>query len=157
MRISSDARALHNSVGLAKMRASSRYTRERMYVDLTTNAYQLQYWDKAAGDWVNEPSTVSLSTGVAFGTGGATQPPPNTQSTVAQSVSCTTKTGSAISGTACITFNSRGIPIDASGHIYGNSALYLTNGGTTYAITLSPTPLIRLWFARAGTNNWVQR
>jgi Tfp pilus assembly protein FimT len=157
MRISSDARALHNSIGLAKMRATSRYTKERMYVDLTTNAYQLQYWDKAASDWVNEPSTVSLSTGVTFGTGGATQPPPNTQSTIGQSVSCTRKAGSTISGTACITFNSRGTPIDSSGSLYGNSALYLTNGGTTYAITLSATPLIRLWFARAGSNNWVQR
>jgi Tfp pilus assembly protein FimT len=157
MRISGDARALHNSIGLAKMRASSRYTKERVYVDLTTNAYQLQYWDKTAGDWVNEPSTVKLSTGVTFATGGATQPPPNTQSAIGQSLACTTKTGTTISGTACITFNSRGIPTDASGNIYGNSALYMTNGGTTYGITLSATPLIRLWFARAGTNNWVQR
>jgi Tfp pilus assembly protein FimT len=157
MRISSDARALHNSVGLAKMRAASRYTRERIYVDLTTNAYQLQYWDKAASGWANEPGTVNLSTGVTFGAGGATQPPPNTQSTIGQSVACTTNTGSTIPGTACITFNSRGIPVDASGNVFGNSALYLTNGGTTYVITLSATPLIRLWFARAGTNNWVQR
>jgi Tfp pilus assembly protein FimT len=157
MRISGDARALHNSISLARMRASSRYTRERIYVDLTTGAYQLQYWDKAASDWVNEPGTVSLSKGVTFDTGGATQPPPNTQSSIGQSVSCTTKTGATIQGTACITFNSRGIPIDASGNVYGNSALYLTNGGTAYVITLSATPLVRLWSARAGTSNWMQR
>jgi len=157
LRISGDARALHNSIGLAKMRASSRYTKERVYVVLTTNGYQLQYWDKTAGDWVNEPSTVNLSSGVTFGTGGAAQPPPNTQSAIGQAPACTTKTGSTISGSACITFNSRGIPVDSSGVIYGNSALYLTNGGKTYAVTLSATPLIRLWFARAGTTNWVQR
>jgi Tfp pilus assembly protein FimT len=157
MRISSDARALHNTVGLAKMRSASRFTRERVFVDLTTNAFQLQYWDKTAGDWVNEPSTVTLASGDSFSTGGASQPPPNTQSTIAQSIPCTTKPGSVISNTACITFNSRGIPMDASGNPTGNSALYLSNGGTTYAITVSATPLVRLWFARGATNNWVQR
>jgi len=139
------------------MRAASRYSKERVYVDLTSNAYQLQYWDKATGDWVNEPSTIALSSGVSFSTKGATQPPSNTQSAIGQSTACTTKTGSAISGSACITFNSRGIPTDSSGSPTGDSALYLSDGSTTYAVTVSATPLIRLWFARASTNNWVQR
>src|SRR5581483_8133440 len=114
-------------------------------------------WDKTAGDWVNEPSTIQLSSGVVFDTGGASQPPPNTQTAIGQSAACTAKTGTTISGTACINFNSRGIPTDTTGAPTGNSALYLTDGSTTYAVTLSATPLIRLWMARKGTNNWVQR
>jgi Tfp pilus assembly protein FimT len=157
LRISGDARSLHNSIGLAKMRAASRYTRERVFVDLSASSYQLQYWDKTAGDWVNEPGTVHLSSGVTFDTGGASAPPPNTQSSIGQASACTTRTGSTISGSACITFNSRGIPTDASGNPTGNSALYLSNGGTTYAVTLSATPLVRLWFARTGTTRWVSR
>jgi hypothetical protein len=106
---------------------------------------------------VNEPSTINLSSGVTFGYGAATQPPANTQTALGQSAACTNNSGTAISGTSCITFNSRGIPTDSTGSPTGNSALYVTDGSTTYGITLSSTPLIRLWFARAGTNNWVQR
>lgn len=158
LRLRGDARGVHNSVGLAKMRAGARYTRERIYVDLTTNSYHLQYWDKTAGDWMNEVDpTVTLQSGVDFGYGGLATPPINTQSAIGQAPACKTNTGSDTTGTACITFNSRGIPIDSSGGPTGNSALYVTDGTSTYGVTLSATPLIRLWWTQAGTAKWVQR
>lgn len=157
MRLRGDARGIHNSVGLAKMRAAARYTQERVFVDLTTNSYQLQYWDKNNGAWVNESGSTSLSRGVSFGFGTLSTPPPNTQSTIGQSPACTDNAGGAISGTACIKFNSRGIPVDALNGPTGINALYITDGTATYAVTLSATPLVRLWWTPASDAKWVHR
>jgi type II secretory pathway pseudopilin PulG len=158
LRLHGDARSVHNAVALAKMRAAARYSRERIYVDTTTNTYHLEYWDKTASDWKGETDpTVGLQSGVAFGYGGLSTPPPNTQSSIGQAPACKTKTGTDISGTSCIIFNSRGIPVDGSGNITGNSALYVTDGSGTYGVTLSATPLIRLWWTKASTVQWVQR
>jgi prepilin-type N-terminal cleavage/methylation domain-containing protein len=163
LRLSGDARGVHNAVALAKMRAAAHYTRERLYVDRTTNTYHLEFWDKTGGsggtgDWTDEVDpSVSLQTGVNFGFGSIATAPPSTQSALAMSPPCQTRTGSDISNTSCIVFNSRGIPIDGAGNITGNSALYLTDGTSTYGVTLSATPLIRLWWSKAGAAGWVKR
>lgn len=158
LRLRGDARGLHDSVGLAKMRAAARFTRVRLYVDLPTETYRLQYWNKTTGDWVNEVDpTMRLQSGVDFNFGNLNTPPPNTQTTIALSPPCKTKTGTDIANTSCIVFNSRGIPVDGSGNVTGESGLYVTNGAVTYGITLSATPLIRLWSTRADSAQWVQR
>ena len=84
-------------------------------------------------------------------------PPPNTQANLLQAPACLDNGGAAIGNTACVLFNSRGIPIDGSGNITGNSALYLSDGTATYGITLSATPLIRLWWSKADEAKWVKR
>lgn len=158
LRLRGDARNLHNAVALAKMRAAARYTRERIFVDLETNNYLLQYWDKSTNAWTNESGTSPVGFGVSFGYGSIGTPPPDTQSAMGQAPACTSNTGSPVSNTSCIVFNSRGIPIDpANATPTGDSALYLTDGTTTYGITLSATPLIRLWATRAGAAEWVHR
>lgn len=158
MRLRGDARGIHNSIGLAKMRAAARYTRERVYVDLTTNTYRLQYWNRGNGTWVNESGTTGLSRGVSFGFGSLSTPPPNTQSTIGPPGNCLDNAGGAISGSACIVFNSRGIPIDPTdGSPTGGTALYISDGVSTYAVTLSATPLIRLWWTPATEALWVHR
>ncbi|HUR32724.1 MAG TPA: hypothetical protein VM032_02960 [Vicinamibacterales bacterium] len=160
LRLRGDARGVHNAVALAKMRAAARFTRERIYVDRTTNTYHLEYWDKTSSpaDWKDEVDpTMNLQSGVAFGFGGLTTPPLNTQTTLAQAPNCKTRTGTDISGTSCIVFNSRGIPIDGSGNITGESALYVTDGAGTYGVTLSATPLVRLWWTKAGAAKWIPR
>lgn len=158
LRLSGDARGVHNAVALAKMRAAAHFTRERIYIDRTTNTYHLEFWDKAAGDWANEVDpTVTLQTGVSFGYGAIAAAPPSTQSSLGMSPVCKTKTGTDISNTSCIVFNSRGIPIDGSGNITGNSALYLTDGAAAWGVTLSATPLIRLWWTKADEAQWVKR
>jgi hypothetical protein len=158
LRLRGDARALHNAVALTKMRAAARFSRERIYVDLTDNSYHLQFWNKATGDWVNEDdATIELSSGVTFGYGFLDSPPPDTQSEIGQSSNCLTRTNTAISNTACIVFNSRGIPVDSDGSPTGNNAFYLTDGTGTYAVTLSATPLIRLWWTKASEANWIHR
>lgn len=158
LRLRGDARALHNAVALTKMRAAARFSRERIYVDLTDDSYHLQYWDKVAGDWVNEDgASIELSTGVTFGYGALGAPPPNTQSSIGQSSPCLKNDGTPISNTACIVFNSRGIPVDSTGGPTGNNAFYVTDGSGTYAVTLSATPLIRLWWTKASEAKWIHR
>lgn len=160
LRLSGDARNVHHAVGLAKMRAAARFTRERVYVDHTTNTFHLEFWDRnlSPANWVDElDPTQSLQRDVMFGFGGLTAPPANTQSALAQAPPCKTNAGNDIANTSCIVFNSRGIPLDGSGNITGESAIYLTDGTGTYGVTLSQTPLIRLWWTRADSTNWIER
>ena len=160
LRLRGDARGVHNAVALAKMRAAAHFTRERLYVDRTTNSYHIEYWDKNASpaDWKDElDPTVYLQSGVTFDYGNLSSPPLNTQITLQQSPPCKTRTGSDISGTSCIIFSSRGIPLDGDGNITGNSALYITDGTGTYGVTLSATPLVRLWWTKASDEGWIQR
>jgi Tfp pilus assembly protein FimT len=158
LRLRGDARSVHNMVGLAKMRAASRFSRSRVYVDLTTNSFHLEHWDKGASTWVTEGGSTTLSDGVEFGFGDVASPPPSTQTALGQSPLCKTDDGEDIAGTSCIVFNSRGIPVNDTGNPTGNSAFYLTdNVVATYAVTLSATPLIRLWWTPADTTKWVHR
>jgi len=164
LRLRGDARNVHNAVALAKMRAAAHYTRERLFVDRTTNSFHIEYWDKTAAQWMDElDPTVYLQAGVEFDYGALSSPPPNTQTTLAQAAPCRTgssagpSSGSDISGSSCILFNSRGIPVDANGNITGNSALYITDGTTTYGVTLSATPLVRIWWSKASSAQWIQR
>ncbi len=156
-RLRGDARSVHNALGLTKMRAAARYTRERLYVDLTSNRFHLQYWDKANSRWVAEAGVTSLSSGVTFGFGTLSTPPPSTQSTIGQAAQCRDNVNNPIDGTACIVFNSRGIPVDSSGSPTGSNALYLTDGTATYGVTMSATPLVRLWWTPASNARWVHR
>lgn len=157
-RLRGDARGVHHSVGLAKMRAAARFTRERLYVDLTTNRYRLEYWSKATSAWTLEDGgTIELNSGVTFGFGSLESPPPNTQNALAMAPACRDAANNAIANTSCIVFNSRGIPIDSTGGPTGGSALYLTDGNGTYGITISATPLVRLWWTPATEDAWTHR
>src|SRR5262245_11478804 len=97
-RLRSDAQNLNHSVGLAKMRAATRYTRERVYVDLSTNSYYLQRLDRTTtpNSWVTDDDVTKLSTGITFSTGAASGPPPNTQGALGQSPACLDNNGNAI-------------------------------------------------------------
>lgn len=155
LRLRGDARAIHNMVGLAKMRAAARFTRERLFVDFSTESFFLQYWDRDALQWRMENGSAKLSSGVDFGFGTLAAPPPNTQDAISQAAPCRDDEGTVISGTACVVFNSRGIPVEANGAPTGNTAFYVTDHSTgVYAVTLSATPLIRLWWSPAATTAW---
>jgi prepilin-type N-terminal cleavage/methylation domain-containing protein len=157
LRLKGDAQGLSNSVALTKMRAASSFSRARLYADLGMNWYMVQVWDKVADAWVTEGSPVRMSGAVSFSTGGIGQPPPNTQVAIAQSDPCFDGEGNAIGGTACIVFNSRGIPVDGDGSPTGRNALYISNGVGVYGVTITATPLVRLWWAPAGRAAWVQQ
>ena len=155
-----DAQALANLVSLAKMRAASRFTRTRLRADLNANSFRLEVWDRTAGVWVMEGDNVPLSRGVRFGFGVLAAPPPNTQPAIAQSPACTAAdslSADPVANTACIVFNSRGVPVDTAGVPVGANALYITDGSSVYATTITATPLIRQWWSNATAAAWIRR
>jgi len=148
-RLSGDARGVSNAAAVAKMRAASDFSRVRLYVDLSGRTHRLQLFDKTSAVccWVTQGGTTSLSTGVSFSYGVVTTPPPNTQGTIGQAPLCLDNTGTPIPGTACIMFNSRGVPIDNAFAPTGVDALYVTDGQAVYGVTIATTGLLRLWRA----------
>jgi len=144
-----DARNLSNALSLAKMRAAANFTQARLYVSVGGRSHHVQTWSRTAvpPDWVAVTGPTLLSNGVAFTFGAVGTPPPNTQAVVAQAPLCLDKDGNAIAGTACVVFNSRGIPVDNTGTPTNNDALYVTDGTKVGAVTLSAAGLVTVWRA----------
>lgn len=174
LRAAGDLRTINSLVGQAKMRAAAGFTHARVYADLTGNAYQLQVWSKTAnggeGCWFadtdptgacltyggGQPSGESyvLAQGDTFGLGGLTSGPTPGQTTMAQAAPCLDNGGSSVGSTACVVFNSRGIPIDNTGAPVATGAFYLTNGKIVDGVTVSATGSIQAWSSPLGTANW---
>ncbi len=153
-RASGDARDVAAEILLAKMRAASDFTQARAYFDTSANTFRLEIWNKATNAWVpdNPTGTLKLSSGITVAYSPQGNPPPNTQATIAQSPGCYPGSGtnpgggSAVSNTACVVFNSRGIPIDpTTNNATGNAAIYITDGVGVYASTVSATGNITSW------------
>lgn len=159
-RLKNDAQSVNNLVSLAKMRAAASYTRARVRVNLAQNQYILETWDRTAGAWVPDRGMNVTSTGVRFGFGALGTPPPDSQPAIALSPPCPVDVSlnpAVIPGTSCITFNSRGVPINNAGVANGGNALYLTDGSGVYATTVTATPLVRFWWSKAQSATWVER
>jgi prepilin-type N-terminal cleavage/methylation domain-containing protein len=160
-RLRGDAAIIRNLVSVAKMRASANFTRARVYADLGARTYVLQIWNKTNNAWVNDGGINQLSTGVNFGFAQLQAPPPNTQVNINQSPLCTTGltiANGTTANTACVTFNSRGLPVDGDGVLYPRHALYVTGDDAVFATTITTTPLIRFWSSPHAANaNWTLR
>jgi len=168
IKLSGDAKDLSNALAVTKMRAAAKFTQARLFIDLTGKQYYTQYFDKTVtvacplGCWVTEGGATTLASTVSFGYGPVTSAPPNTQTTLAQSSNCMTvaATPVAVANTACIIFNSRGIPIAdiVSGSPTGSDAVYLTDNSSIYGITIAATGFIRTWQHNyMSTGSWVQQ
>lgn len=168
IKLSGDAKDLSNALAVTKMRAAARFTQARLYVDLTGRQYYTQYFDKTVtvscplGCWVTEGGATSLASTVSFGYGPVTAAPPSTQTTLGQASNCMTvaATPAAVANSACIIFNSRGIPIGdiVSGSPTGADALYVTDGTSIYGITVAATGFIRTWQHNyTASGSWVQQ
>ena len=156
-RISGDARTLTNTVSLAKMRAASTFARARVYVDLDASNYHVETQTTAGAAWVTEGATIPLSTGVSLGFSSLTTAPPSTQATLAQAPQCRTAADVAIGNTACVVFNSRGIPIDSSASPTALDGVYLTDMTSVYGVTVAASGLIQLWTSKASTATWTKQ
>jgi hypothetical protein len=82
--------------------------------------------NKTALTWTVEGGNTSLSSAVTFGYGSISSAPPP-QTTIGQAPACNDNAGNAIANTACIIFNSRGVPVDAAGAPTAIDAIYLTD------------------------------
>jgi len=158
LKLSGDARELANITAVAKMRAAAKFTQSRVYIDRAGRSFYVQTYDKTTAAWVTEGGATSLSSTVVFGYGPVTDPPADTQTTIDQSPECP-DTGSPpapIANTSCIVFNSRGIPIDATGSPLGTNAIYLNDGIAVYGITIAATGFIRTWQTNyQATPSWM--
>jgi prepilin-type N-terminal cleavage/methylation domain-containing protein len=159
-RLKGDAQSVNNLVAMAKMRAAARFTRARVRVDITQNQYLLEIWNRTSAAWDADSKVSTLSHGVTFGFGALGTPPPDTQPAIDFSPECrvgVNGASAAIADTACVTFNSRGVPVDDDGVPFGANGLYLTDGIGVYATTVTATPLVRFWWSKASAAAWVKR
>jgi hypothetical protein len=143
------------------MQAAAQATRTRVFVDLTDNAYATEIWQRnvAPPVWVRDGGRTRLSDFTeGFDFGIVSSPPPNTQAVIAQAPQCLDDVGNPIGNSACIMFNSRGIPIDSTGAPTAAYALYITDGTAVFGVTVSATSAIRLWRTpQVSVPRWVQQ
>ena len=162
LRSGGDIREINGAVALAKMRAAADFTNARVYADLSGNTFRVERWDKS-GSWITEGPVQPLSTGVGFGYGSLTSPPPNTQASIGQAALCRNSAGATVADTACVLFNSRGVPVDSattppwSGAPTADGSLYVTDGSSVYAVTVSATGVMRTWRTDTSAASWNRR
>ena len=162
-KISGDARDIFNDISVAKMRAAAKFTQARIYVDLTGKEYELQTCNDPTtlpcAAWTTEGGWTSLSSSVSFGFGSISTAPANTQTTIGQATLC--KDGSPladVANSACVIFNSRGIPVDTGGTPSGSYALYINDGTFCYGVTIAATGFIQTWRTNyVTTPTWVRQ
>jgi len=160
LKLNGDARDMSNAAALAKMRAAAKFTQSRLYLDLSASTFYIQTYDKTTSSWVNEAGASYLSSGVSYGYGPVSAAPPNTQTTIGQPPQCmnTATPPAAIANSACIIFNSRGLPVDTTGSPTGDGAVYLTDNSAVYGVTAAATGFIRLWRTPYQTTaSWSQQ
>jgi prepilin-type N-terminal cleavage/methylation domain-containing protein len=157
-RLVGDARSLSNAMAVAKIRAAANFSRVRLYVDLDGQSHHLETLDRSVDPphWTIEGGSTLLSPFVLFDYGSVASPPPSTQATIGQAPLCKTDDGDDIASTACVMFNSRGIPIDDTGAPTAQGALYITDGTAVYGVVVAATGMIRLWRTLPqSTPTWV--
>jgi Tfp pilus assembly protein FimT len=152
LRTGGDARDLNGAILVAKMRASSNYAQTRLHADLNTNTFWVEVEPSGSTTWSTEGGVQYLSKNVGFGYGSLTSAPSGTQTTLGQATACTGFTNS-----ACIIFNSRGIPVDTTNTPYGNYAIYLTDGRSVTGVTVSVSGVTKIWRSDASSANWIKR
>jgi Tfp pilus assembly protein FimT len=165
-RLSGDARSVSNAVALTKMRAASAFSQARLYVDLSTRSHHIETYTKGVGFSGTQGST-GLSQSVSLSSGSLSTPPPNTQSVIGQAPACRTSAGAAIANTACIVFNSRGIPINCTSIVLdqgcspaaptADDAVYLTDGTAVYGVTVAASGMIQMWRSAPSTVSWIKQ
>lgn len=172
LRMAGDLRELNAIVSQAKMQAASDFTHARFYADLSGNTFQLQVWNKTGvsatkGCWTSSgpgaacitftgsaPSgtTQGFATGDSFGFGSHVTKDPTT-ATIAQPPTCFPGDatgpdgGTAITNTACLEFNSRGVPMD-----YQNHGIYVLNKVVVDGVTVASNGFIQTWSTPVGSD-----
>ena len=171
-----DSRDINSNILLAKMRAAARFSMSRVYFDLAAGTFRTEIWNQtatatcAANTWCTEGGATPLSQGVNFGFGALALAPgcplACTQPAIAQAPFCRPGTagpppnpvgGGDIANTACIMFNSRGIPVDNTRNPFGNGAIYITDTVSVYGSTVSATGQTQAWRSDQAAANWYRR
>ena len=161
MRLAGVGRNISNVTAATKVRSAAKFTRARLFVDLNGNSYHMEILDTSVAPpalphWTVDGGTTYLPSSVTFGFGPVATPPPNTQTAINQAAPCTNDAGVVIGNSACIMFNSRGIPIKTNLNPEDQDALYVTDGTTVYGVTVLATGFIGTWHTPSqATPAWV--
>ena len=156
LRLSGDARALSNSISLAKMRAAADFTRARLFVNLGARTYRVERFEKTGGvGWVAEGADAPLSYNVNLTSGALGTPPPNSQAAIGQAPACLDNANATVPSSSCIVFNSRGVPVTDAGLSTAADALYVSDGTAVYGVTVSATGMIKMWKSGPSTAVWI--
>lgn len=148
------AHAVAYDVSLAKMQAASGFTKARLYVDLAANSFHVETWNQATNTWTTPGGVTQLASGMGFGYGTLSTPPPDTQGTIGQASACLDASGAVVANTSCVLFNSRGAPIDGTGTPIATNAVYLTDGQVVYGVAVSLAGLTQLWWTPTWRTAW---
>ena len=153
-RIDSDARSMASHLGMAKLKAAAGFTHTRFYADSNDGTYRVEAWQRASSRWATLAGPFKYQGNNTLGYGSRTTPPSGTQTSLAQAPECLTTSGKPIPGTVCVVFNSRGWPIDNSGNLTGDDAVYLTNSSRVYGVTVSAIGSIATWRTPSASTDW---
>ena len=144
-------RNIADTMNRAKMQAVSENKRSAMIIDTANNRAGMSVlrYDSATTSWVVDTTYyVSLPQGVTFQRPNITNP---------AGVSSTSATSfAAVSGSTSVfrqDFNSRGFPIVSNGSDV--ASIFLTNGRSYRAITMSSVGGIRTYKTDTDNTNWV--
>jgi len=134
-----DARNIATALTVAKLQATSQFTRYQVRFSLSQNRWILEKFNKSTGEFEADGSETTLSSEdsghyVSFQTSSSSAP-----------------TGFSTLSSDLIRFNSRGVPINSSGVAIADSAVYLRDPDNSYAVTVSLSGKVQLWQKRSGT------
>ena len=114
-----------------------------------------EIYDKTLYDGVTHTAIASLAEDVLFVSfNGLSTPPANTQTSIKQAPQCLDTANAAIDNTACVLFNSRGMPIDDTAQPVSDDAVYLTDASSVQGVIVSGTGMIRSFKSPANTARW---
>lgn len=159
IRLRGDAQGLSSAVALTKMTAATRFARARLRVNEAAGTWQIETWQSTGTPaWVIDGGVQQLSSRGQFGAGPVTTPPPNTVSVIAQPAACRAADDTAITGTACVIFNSRGLPVSSAGAPMTTQVLYMRGPTGVFAIVVGATGQMQVWRTTVtSTGTWRQQ
>jgi prepilin-type N-terminal cleavage/methylation domain-containing protein len=156
-KISGDARGLAGTMALAKLRAAATLSRARVYIDLNGRSYRVETQRPGTSGWAADGGTLHLAAGVTWDYGSLSSGPPGTEGSIAQAPPCRDAGDTPIDGTACVLFNSRGIPVDATGSPTGGAVVYVTDGMAVNGVTVSTAGSTEVWQSPPSSAAWVKQ
>lgn len=146
IRLRGDAQGLSSAVALTKMTAATKFSRSRLHVNEAAGTWQVETWQPTGTPgWILDGGIHFLSQRDQFGAGPVTTAPPNSQAVVAQPSPCLAADDTTIAGTACVIFNSRGLPVSSSGAPMTTQVLYMRGPTGVFAIVVGATGQLQVW------------
>lgn len=148
IKLRGDAQSLTSTLALTKMTGATQFTRARLRVSLAAGTWAIEKWvSTGTPGWVQEGSTFQLRRRSQFGAGPVTTAPPGSQAVVAQPPACLADDGSPIAGTACLIYNSRGLPVTSAGIPTITQVIYINSPNGVFGIVVGAGGKLEVWRA----------